>query len=81
MTDVAKHVAAYERNQSPSTVTKQEYQSVQTDLQHNHLPRLADYGLIEYDRRTGDVCFDEPSQIFMLLLGFCHLIEGSLEQP
>lgn len=77
--DIAKRVVAWETNRSPSALSDDEYHSVQTELQHNHLPRLADYGLIEYDPRTGDVKFEDPPQSFRLLLGLCHIIEGPSE--
>jgi hypothetical protein len=76
VSEIAKHVKAYETSQPPSTLTEHEYSAVQSDLQHNHLPRLADYGLLNYDARTGDVSFDEAPQTFMLLISLCELIES-----
>lgn len=32
-----------------------ERERAKIELYHNHLPRLADYGVIDYDPRTGDV--------------------------
>ncbi|ELY49190.1 DUF7344 domain-containing protein [Natronolimnohabitans innermongolicus] len=48
-------IAAWELDSTVDVVTEERKQRVTTSLIHSHLPKLADYGLIEYDGRTGDV--------------------------
>ena len=33
------------------------------ELVHDHLPRLEDHGVIEYDDRNGDVVLDDPDDL------------------
>lgn len=35
-------------------------ESIELDLHHTHLPKLADAGFVEYDTRQGTVRYDEP---------------------
>lgn len=79
VSDIAIHVTAYETDRSPAAVTEQESQSVHTDLKHNHLPRLADYGLIDFDSRMGDVRFADPPPTLRILLVFCQLVENRFD--
>ena len=48
---------------SPSPDGEPSRESVSIALVHNHLPRLADHGIVEWDQRSGDVVkgehFDE----------------------
>lgn len=74
--ELARHIAAQKSNRSQSAVPEEEWKSVQTQLQHNHIPKLADFGIVEYDERSGDICFSNPSQGFMILLHFCELLEN-----
>lgn len=62
--DVAERVVAWERewagDDDADRDTHLEY--VRTALHHNHLPRLADAGLVDYDPRSRTVRrWDEPS--------------------
>lgn len=74
---VSRHLAAQDVNQPPSELTEEAYESVMMDLHHNHLPRLDDYGLIDYDERNQDIQVAESSQTFSLLLQFLRFIEQS----
>ena len=38
-------------------------EQAQIGLVHDHLPRLEDYGVIEYDDRNGDVVLDDPGDL------------------
>ncbi|WP_276252679.1 DUF7344 domain-containing protein [Halomontanus rarus] len=48
---LARRLAALERD----TVSEDARDRVVVALVHNHLPRLADYGVVEYDSRNGDI--------------------------
>lgn len=48
-------VAAWEEGESVTSVDESVRQRVKISLHHNHLPRLADDGILEYDTRNGDV--------------------------
>lgn len=58
--DLAARVAAWEQNTSIEHVSSRTIERVQRELVHAHLPKLADYGLIEYDQRSGAVSYDRP---------------------
>ena len=53
--DLSEHVAARENDQAVSEVTYQERKRVYTSLYQIHLPKLADAGVVDYDRRAGVV--------------------------
>lgn len=57
--DVVTRVAAWELDARPASVGKEQRQRIYVSLVHNHLPRLADYDIIDYDLRSGDVVLDE----------------------
>ncbi|WP_254768783.1 DUF7344 domain-containing protein [Salinilacihabitans rarus] len=48
-------IAAWERGVPVAAVDEEARQLVYVSMVHNHLPRLADYGIVEYDLRSGDV--------------------------
>lgn len=49
---------------------------VRISLVHNHLPRLAEYGLVEFDAETGAELVDEPPVHPADLAGLLELCEG-----
>ncbi|SEV79906.1 DUF7344 domain-containing protein [Natrinema salifodinae] len=57
--DVITQVAAWELDAHPEAIDKETRQRVYVSLVHNHLPRLADYDIIEYDLRSGDIVLTE----------------------
>lgn len=73
--ELARQITAQETDQSPSELTEDDYQPIRQQLHHKHLPRLADYGLIEFDPRSGDVRFHSPPHAFMVLLWISQLLE------
>lgn len=52
LVDLAEHVAAWENNTTIGSVTREARSRVYTGLYHSHVPRLADMGIVEYDRET-----------------------------
>lgn len=48
-------IAAWESETDIQSVTESEKQPITISLLHNHLPRLADHGIIEFDQRSGDI--------------------------
>ncbi|WP_049925788.1 DUF7344 domain-containing protein [Halopiger goleimassiliensis] len=57
--DVVTQVAAWERDEPVASIEKDTRQRVYVSLVHNHLPRLADYDIVDYDLRSGDVVLAE----------------------
>lgn len=55
ITDLATEIAARERSTSPTDLSSATIRRTQIELVHNHVPRLADYGVLEWDGRSGDV--------------------------
>lgn len=53
--DVVSQIAALKLDSRPALIDKETRQQIYISLVHNHLPRLADYGIIEYDLRSGDI--------------------------
>ncbi|WP_290818366.1 ArsR family transcriptional regulator [Halovivax sp.] len=50
--DLAREIAAQECERAPD---EDLVRRVRVGLVHNHLPRLADHGVLEWDGRSGDV--------------------------
>ncbi|WP_137289756.1 DUF7344 domain-containing protein [Natronorubrum halophilum] len=55
VTDLAVMIAARENDCRLVDVTETEWKPITTTLVHNHVPALADAGLVEYDRSTESV--------------------------
>lgn len=53
LTELAEEVAAREGQASPGEVPDEDCRSVRLALHHNHVPRLAASGALEYDRDRG----------------------------
>ena len=53
--ELATQVAAWETGESVPAVSYDDRKSVQTSLYQLHLPKLDEKGLVEYDRRAGEI--------------------------
>lgn len=53
--EIVSRIAAWEREDDDRSLDSDHRQRVYVSLAHNHLPRLADYDIIDYDLRSGDV--------------------------
>ncbi len=53
--DLVTQVAAWKREEPVVTIDREDRQRLYVTLAHNHLPRLADYNIIDYDLRSGDI--------------------------
>lgn len=50
LTELARRIAAWENDIEPSEVSERERKRVYISLYQTHIPKLEEYGLIEYDR-------------------------------
>lgn len=55
LTELAEHVAAWENETEPASLTEQERKRVYVSLYQTHIPRLDEAGLVHYDRESGEI--------------------------
>ena len=53
--DLSRQIARWEAETKGDDASKDGQHRVAVALVHNHLPRLADHDIIEYDQRSGDI--------------------------
>jgi DNA-binding transcriptional ArsR family regulator len=53
--ELSEYIAALENDCEPAAVTYKQRKRVQTALYQMHLPKLAEQGIVAYDRRAGKV--------------------------
>jgi len=53
--DLSEYIAAIENDCEPEAVTYKQRKRVQTALYQMHLPKLAEQGIVSYDRRAGRI--------------------------
>ncbi len=61
LTDLAEQVAAWENDTAPEQITEQQRKRVYVSLYQTHVPRLAEAGVIEYDKDSGDIALAEEA--------------------
>lgn len=59
LTKLAEEVAAWENDTNRSEITEQERKRVYVSLYQTHIPRLAEAGLIDYDKDSGQIALAE----------------------
>jgi DNA-binding transcriptional ArsR family regulator len=82
VTDVeslATAIVAREADLPRERIDVDDRESVLIDLYHNHLPKLADQRVIEYDDRSGAVRWTAPSDELESLLACCRALDGDTE--
>jgi len=55
LSDLAEQVAAWENETEIARISANERKAVYTSLQQFHLPKMDDTGVVEFDRRAGEV--------------------------
>jgi hypothetical protein len=55
LSDLADQIAAEENDTTPEQLSSSERKRVYISLYQNHLPKLAEFGAIDYDQSRGDV--------------------------
>lgn len=55
LTDLAEEVAAWENETNRANITDQERKRVYVSLYQTHIPRLAEAGLVSYDKDSGQI--------------------------
>lgn len=61
--ELAEQIAAQEADTPPEEVDADQRKSIETNLVHVHLPKLADTLMIEYDRRSNTIRYTEPPRV------------------
>lgn len=67
--ELSRDIAAWENEVEPSAVTSTQRKRVYTALHQTHLPRLDEYGVVEYDRDRAEVRATERLDVFRSYLG------------
>lgn len=81
--DVARFITACERGCDPDDVPEDHNDRVRRDLYHVHLPKLAASNIIDYDQRSGAMCFQRPPEElskFLQLASSVELSEAEIEK-
>lgn len=61
LADLAEEVAVRENEEPIAEIPKEEIMTIRTSLYHNHVPRLADAGVVEYDSDCDSVRMSETA--------------------
>ena len=64
----ARFIAACERDCEPADVPEELAARVRRELYHVHLPKLAEEDVIDYDRRSGAMSFQQPASELSAIL-------------
>lgn len=64
LTELSKQVAAWEYETEPDELTDQQQKRVYVSLYQTHVPKLADLGIVDYDRDRGAVALGKEAKKF-----------------
>lgn len=67
--DLARELAAWENETDPAALTDQQQKRVYVSLYQTHIQKLADAGMVDYDKDTGMVSLAEGAQELKGYLG------------
>ena len=62
LSDLAEQVAAWENETEIARISASERKTVYTSLQQFHLPKMDETGVVEFDRRAGEVHITDAAQ-------------------
>lgn len=62
LTTLAEHVAAWENDTDVESLREQERKRVYVSLYQTHVPKLADTGLVRYDKEEGTVALADEAE-------------------
>lgn len=62
LTALAEHVAAWENETDVESLNEQERKRVYVSLYQTHVPKLADTGLVRYDKEAGTVALADEAE-------------------
>lgn len=79
--ELASVVVAWTENIPAEEVSPDSRKRVKVDLQHRHLPNLADNDIIEYDPRSTTARYDHPPNVLGDILDLATTIEDPPEGP
>lgn len=71
--EVAEQIAAWESDTHPQDVTSDTRKRVYTALQQNHLPSMADAGIVDYNKQRGTIETTEKLEEFDIYL---EIVQG-----
>lgn len=72
---VARHLTALETGYAPETLIKADFADVRREVSRKHLPKMADYGIIDFDVRRRKVRLRQSSPVFVVFLRICERLE------
>lgn len=72
---LATQIATWEQSSPSNAVPKATLENIHTQLVHSDLPKLADYGIVEYDDRSGAIRYSDPPALLEEALTIAALVE------
>lgn len=76
--DLAVQITAWERDIRIEDVPPETSERVHAELVQSHLPKLEDYGFVEYDRRSNAVHYTYPPTLLDDVIELAATIESPL---
>lgn len=73
--DLADQIAAWEREIPTDDVPAETAKRIVTELVHSHLPKLVEYNHVEYDQRSGAVCYTHPPSLLEKIIALAATVE------